>query len=268
MPSLALYEVGGCIRDEILGLKTKDIDFCVEVEGFGTYNGFSDQGGLTAAFKYMIDTLTERGYTVFHEEPEKATIRAKFPKGHPLSKLSADFVLCREEGPYLDGRTPSWVRLGTLATDLARRDFTVNAMCRAISDDGRRGEVIDQHDGLWDLSIKRLRFVGDPMDRLRQDGLRVLRAIRFRITKGFVFDQSVRDTLADPIVAKMLSGVSVDRRREELERCFHYDTLGTLDVIDHEISVELRDAMFEGSLRLSATQKRDMVHSPGGRATK
>lgn len=261
MPSMALYEVGGCIRDELLGLDTKDIDFCCEVVGLGS--GVHGEEAVLRAYRYMADSLLEQGFRPFVDNPEHVTLRARFPKGHPMEHLTADFVLCRQEGPYLDGRRPSYVKVGTLRDDLARRDFTVNAMARPISPDGTRGDIVDFFDGKWDLEVRRLRFVGDPMDRLREDGLRILRAIRFKITKGFEFDQSIRDVLQDPEVWRLLGGVSEDRRREELERCLHFDTLGTLDLICHDLAPELLAEMFAGSLRLSATQKRDMVHSAG-----
>lgn len=262
MPSMALYEVGGCIRDEILGIASKDIDFSVEVAGLGS--GKNGPEAVQRAYQYMADTLKERGYEVFVEHPDKATLRAKFPKGHPLRTISsADFVLCRQEGPYLDGRHPSYVKVGTLYDDLARRDFSVNAMARSISDDGERGEIFDPFGGQSDCGIKRLRFVGEPMDRLREDGLRALRAIRFKITKGFEWDVETRAAVISPEVADLLAGVSEDRRREELERCFHHDTIGTLDVLCHDLPYETLQAIFAGKLRLSATQKKDMVHANG-----
>src|SRR4051812_41685083 len=85
----------------------------------------------------------------------------------------------RGEGPYLDGRRPSSVTfLDDLEGDLARRDFTVNAIAwDPLSDDLR-----DPFDGVRDLRCRRLRAVGDPIARFGEDGLRPLRAVRFACT--------------------------------------------------------------------------------------
>jgi tRNA nucleotidyltransferase/poly(A) polymerase len=99
------------------------------------------------------------------------------------------------------------------------------------------------------------------MTRLREDGLRALRAIRFKITKGFEFHDSVREALRDPEVPSLLAGTSVERRREELEKCFHHDTLATLELLANDLPFGLKEAVFSGNLRLSATQKRDFVHA-------
>lgn len=255
---IRLYEVGGCVRDVILGLKPHDWDYSVEISGVNPLS-------VGEAFDAMELYLEAFDFEIFVENPEHGTIRARFPRGDRdknLKARTADFVLCRKDGPSSDGRRPDYVEVGTLEDDLNRRDFTVNALAVPVNVAGEQaGNVIDLHNGVWDLSIRRLRFVGDPMDRLREDGLRILRALRFKITKDFEFDQSIRDVLQEPEVAELLAGTSVERRREELERCFHHDTLATVDLIAHDISVELREALFSGSLRLSATQRRDFVHA-------
>lgn len=249
--TIALYEIGGSVRDALMGLRTKDLDFAVEITGIKD---------VPTAFDAMRNYLNEAGFKIFVETPEYATIRALFPRGHPMERLTADFVLCRKDGPSSDGRRPDYVEVGTLYDDQARRDFRCNSAARLITEDGIQGTLIDPFHGAYDIEIGRLSFVGDPMDRIREDGLRILRAIRFKITKGFEFDQGIRDALADPESAELLSGTSAERRREELEKCCHHDTIGTIDLLCHDISPVLRDAIFNG-LRLSATQKRDFVHA-------
>ena len=83
-----IFEVGGSIRDGILGLKSKDRDFCVE----------------TDSFESMRNIIVNLGGKVFLETPEHFTIRANVPQ-----LGSADYVLCRKEGEYTDGRHPDWV---------------------------------------------------------------------------------------------------------------------------------------------------------------
>jgi len=121
------FEVGGCLRDEFKGIPSKDVDFAVEAP----------------SFEAMRDELIEDGFEIFEERPEFFTIRAKVPKGNPLEDRTrvADFVMCRKDGPSSDGRRPDFVEPGTIFDDLARRDFTVNAIARnAIT-----GEIIDPH---------------------------------------------------------------------------------------------------------------------------
>ena len=110
-----IYQVGGSLRDECLGRPCKDFDFSVEAP----------------SYEAMREHLVQDGYTIFLEKPEYLTIRARFPKGHPQERVCADFVLCRKDGFYSDGRRPDTVEPGTIYDDLARRDFTMNAMARA-----------------------------------------------------------------------------------------------------------------------------------------
>lgn len=264
----SVYEVGGCVRDELLGVPTKDYDYAVDLSEHRLSDGHTIHT-IPAAFVLMRRYLQNAGFEIFVESPEYATIRARFPRGDrpkSLKPITADFVLCRKDGPSSDGRRPDYVEVGTLADDLARRDFTVNALARPVDIyTGARGSaIIDYHDGLNDLNLRRLRFVGDPMERLREDGLRALRAIRFKITKGFEFHDSTREALRDPETPSLLAGTSVERRREELERCFHHDTLATLEMLANDLPLGLKEAIFSGSLRLSATQKRDFVHAQTG----
>src|SRR4051812_36297006 len=109
-----LYEVGGHVRDSLLGIKSKDIDFAVEAE----------------SFMELFNWLNAQKFDIFLITEEYGTIRARFPKGHVNAGLTADFVLCRKDGNYSDGRRPDSVSPGTIFDDLARRDFTVNAMAR------------------------------------------------------------------------------------------------------------------------------------------
>lgn len=233
----AFFEVGGCVRDELLGLPTKDVDFAV----------------VAPSFDAMRDALTAERFTIHTENPEFFTIRCGVPAGHRLRERckDADFVWARVDGPSSDGRRPDWVRSGTLADDLARRDFTVNAMAR---DMAGSGEIIDPHGGREDLAHMTLRFVGDPVRRLQEDGLRVLRGLRFIVTKGFTLAPGHDDIFASHLAADMLAKVSTERIREELERMLAHDTPHTLRLL-HSFPMLTRVMFDGGSLRLSATMK-------------
>lgn len=234
--TLRFYEVGGCVRDELLGIDVKDVDFAVEAPDFET----------------MESELDAMGFRIFLSTPEFLTIRAGVPKDHPLRTRTkdADFVMCRADGPTADGRRPEFVTPGTIFDDLARRDFTVNAIARDCETD----ELLDPFDGLADLRTMTLRFVGDPMDRIREDGLRVLRGFRFMITKGLRPAPETDRVLRSPEAAEMLHCVSIERVREELVKMFAADTLESMGLLVG-LPAEHQAAIFRDGLRLLPTLK-------------
>jgi len=234
--TVKFYEVGGCVRDDLLGLGSKDVDFvCV-----------------APSFEAMENYLRSEKFTLFLVQPDFGTIRCRVPNAHPLSSRCkvADFVLARKDGPTADGRRPEYTEPGTLADDLARRDFTVNALARCPG----TGYIIDHHGGLEDLENRRLRFVGDPMERIREDGLRVLRGWRFHITKALVPTLDTFEALTSDEAAEMLACVSLERVRDELEKMFAYDNLATLKLLS-ELSDAAKAAVFRAPLRLKPTLK-------------
>lgn len=225
--TIQIYKVGGAVRDEFLGVKSKDIDFAVEAPSYDA----------------MRDYIAERG-KIFLEKPEFFTIRAK------LDGVDADFVLCRKEHGYTDGRRPDLVTAGDIYDDLSRRDFTVNAMAIRMSD----GEIFDPHCGKADLSDRMLRCVGAAEERFTEDSLRMLRAIRFSITKGFELEYEIKACLKDPTMVSLLANVSKERIREELNRTMKFDTLATLKMFERFPA--LRDVVFsDRSLWFEATNK-------------
>lgn len=226
--NVRLYKVGGCVRDELLGIPSKDIDYAVECSSFETME------------KYIV----ENGGRIFLSKPEYFTIRAK------LNGIDADFVLCRKEYGYSDGRRPDKVEVGTIFDDLARRDFTVNAIAEVVPPKGMfvdfKPALVDPHGGIEDLKNMTLRCVGNPIDRFNEDSLRIMRAIRFSITKGFAMDSSVANALWNPDVVKKLANVSKERIREELLRCFKHNTLKTIATLEYYPMV--RDIVFDDNI--------------------
>ena len=221
------FEVGGAVRDQLLGVDSKDVDFvCVanDPEQFVT---------ATDAFESLHQFVENQGFKVFLSTPEFLTLRAQVPNGHVLKQRTnvADFVLARKDGPSSDGRRPDFVLPGSLHDDLSRRDFTVNAMAL----DPVSGDLIDPFNGQDDLKQRTLRFVGDPLQRLREDGLRLLRALRFSVTKGFVLHVDTlgvfRELEVQGQFSELLCGVSVERQREELTKMFRHDTMQTLQTL-------------------------------------
>lgn len=235
-------EVGGAVRDSLLGLDSKDVDFVAVPTEF-----FIDAGD---AFTALVAHLKEQGFKVFLETPQFFTVRAQVPEGHPLRQRTtvADFVLARKDGPSSDGRRPDFVFPGTLMDDLERRDFTVNAMARL------NGELIDPFGGQMDLKKNILRFVGDPKERIAEDGLRVMRAMRFRVTKGFHLGVDTWSAIDSDFAAEMLMKVSIERIREELEKMFFADTLQSMEFLTR-FSKPIQNAIFRDGLRLMPTLK-------------
>ena len=144
------YIVGGCVRDNLLGLTPNDYDMCTNALPEETEEIFSDHRLVLAGKKHgTIGVITEGGVI--------------------------EITTFRTEGNYTDNRHPEWVKfMPRIEDDLARRDFTVNAMAFSPT----RG-LADPFGGQKDLKNKILRAVGDPAQRFREDSLRILRGARF-----------------------------------------------------------------------------------------
>ena len=146
----AAYAVGGCVRDSLLGLEPSDFDLCTSALPEQTEEVFSDQRLVLAGKKHGTITVV-------------------------TSSDMVEITTFRTEGDYLDNRHPEWVKFVTDVTgDLARRDFTINAMAWS----PYRG-FADPFGGQEDLKNHVLRAVGDPEQRFREDSLRILRGARF-----------------------------------------------------------------------------------------
>ena len=123
-----------------------------------------------------------------------------------------DVATFRREGPYLDGRRPSFVEYATLEEDVRRRDFTVNALLF----DPLDGSVVDLVGGRDDLAARRIRTVGDPETRFAEDHLRMLRAIRLAAELDFIIDEQTFQAIRAH--APAIARVSAERIRDELLR--------------------------------------------------
>jgi tRNA nucleotidyltransferase/poly(A) polymerase len=215
---MKIYNVGGSVRDKLMGLEPKDLDYVVVLDDINL--------SVEEGFKKMEDFLIKEGYTIWLSTPEMVTIRAKFPVGHKF-KGDADFVLARKElGYQSDSRRPRVV-LGLLIDDLARRDFTVNAMA-----EDEDGNIIDPFNGRKDLKRMVLETPLPSLITLRDDPLRLLRAFRFHVTKGFEMSRELKLAMRDPsVMNKLETVVSQERIREELEKMFKFDTIKTFSLI-------------------------------------
>lgn len=172
--------VGGCVRDFLMGRAPVDIDITTSATPEEMKRVFADQKTVETGIKH--GTLT----VVLHGTPYEVTTY-------------------RVDGEYADHRHPEAVVFTeTLAEDLARRDFTVNAMCYS-PDHG----LTDLYGGREDLEGRIIRAVGDPQRRFEEDALRILRGLRFSATLGFAIEKKTAAAMKK--CASLLSFVSAER---------------------------------------------------------
>lgn len=245
---MKMFLVGGAVRDKLMGKDPKDLDFTVVLED-------TDLSFSAGPFETMVANLELQGFKIFRKPDgsivgaEHLTARARFPKGHIHERLGGDFVLARKESGYSDGRHPDSVEPGTLFDDLARRDFRMNA----IAQDVETGEIIDPFNGRADIIQSVIRAVGDPKERMMEDSLRVLRALRFKIQLGFGIAPNLDDMLFDTDVLRALRNVSDERKMDELNKMFRADSIRTLRLLNHYYA--LGGVVFAGKVNLEATMK-------------
>jgi tRNA nucleotidyltransferase/poly(A) polymerase len=226
---MKVYEVGGCIRDRLMGRDASDIDFAVEFQ--------PDDKDNSDPFETMQDALVEFGFEIFKSDPKLLSLRARFPKNEKWEAfllrnnypqgLTGDFVLCRKEGEYTDGRRPNTVEPGTIFDDLARRDFTVNAIAMDVA----TREMVDPHNGRQDIEDRVLRWVGDGEERATEDGLRLLRGIRFMVTHGLVPDEVTARAFEAEFSADKIMGQKKERIYEELKKMFNKNSLKSIQTL-------------------------------------
>jgi tRNA nucleotidyltransferase/poly(A) polymerase len=226
-----LFTVGGCIRDKLLGLKSKDIDFTFVCEDSQTVEG---------GWIEMRNWMKINGFEIFLETPDCFTIRAKFPKDHKNAGLVADFVMARKEVGYTYGTRRPILELGTLEDDLIRRDFTLNAMA-----EDEDGNLIDLFGGQEDLKAGILRTPLPAGQTMMDDPLRFLRALRFSITKGFSIHTDIFKAMEQSdIKEKLRVTVSAERIREEVFKMMKHDTVKSLKLL-HQVDQEFLPGFIE-----------------------
>lgn len=228
------YEVGGKVRDEILGLQSKDVDYVAvpKEELLATVEKAEDMFSMLESF------LRVEKFEIFLITPDCFTIRAKFPADHKYSGV-ADFVMARKEIGYIPGTRTPIVKPGTLFDDLQRRDFTLNALAK-----DEDGTIIDFFGGLQALKEKTLITPLPTRETFDDDPLRILRAIRFYITKGFDISGTIYACIKYYDYETKMGVVSTERIREELFKCFKHDTLRTIKILEE--FPELKRYIFKG----------------------
>lgn len=179
------YCVGGCVRDALLGLQPKDFDICTSALPQQIINCFPNEKVLKTGIKHGTVTLLLQG------EPFELTT-------------------FRIDGDYTDNRHPDQVEfVSSIAEDLRRRDFTVNAMAYS----PKRG-LVDLFGGQQDLKDKRIRGVGNTAKRFEEDGLRILRALRFAARYNFTLEEKTSKAVIEK--KHLLNRIAKERIYKEL----------------------------------------------------
>ncbi|MDR3673383.1 MAG: HD domain-containing protein [Holophaga sp.] len=196
-PDAQLAVVGGVVRDRLLGRAGGDWDLATALLP-GVVLERAQAAGLRA-----IPTGLQHGTVTLMEAGQ-----------------AFELTTFRGDGAYLDGRRPESVVLGlTLEQDLARRDFTINAMAlpaEALEREDWQAFLVDPFGGRRDLEARLIRAVGDPLLRFREDGLRCLRACRFQAQLGFAIEPGT--LAAIPPCLGVAAKVAVERAMVELTK--------------------------------------------------
>lgn len=179
------YIVGGCVRDMILGKKPFDFDI--------TTNALPEK--IVSLFEHTICTGLKHG-----------TVTVMID-GQPI-----EVTTYRTEGGYSDSRHPDSVRfVNRLEDDLARRDFTVNAICY-----NPKVGIVDPFGGIKDIDARMLRAVGEPDVRFKEDALRIMRLLRFCASLRFEIEPHTLESAVEN--AHLLEKVSRERIAVELKK--------------------------------------------------
>ncbi len=181
------YLVGGCVRDLLRGVEPHDWDICTSALPEETEKCFAGRRILGTGLKHGTVTVLVEG------EPYEITTY-------------------RREGPYSDRRRPDYVRfVPDLAEDLARRDFTMNAIAMDLD-----GNLRDPFGGAEDIKAGLIRCVGEPDLRFQEDGLRVMRALRFAAVFGYEIEAHTARAIHEN--RAMLDRVAAERINAELRK--------------------------------------------------
>ena len=176
------FFAGGCVRDQLRGKQPIDYDIATDARPNQVIKLFKKTIAVGKAFG-VIKVL--------------------------IGGFEFEITTFRSEGPYRDGRHPSKVTFTDLAHDVQRRDFTINGMAT----DPLKRKIIDLVHGRQDLKKKIVRAIGDPLQRFREDKLRMLRAVRFATELNFTIEPKTKGAIKKTV--RQISQVSAERIREE-----------------------------------------------------
>lgn len=185
------YLVGGCVRDLLMDREPKDWDIATNARP-------------EEVQKLFPESVYENAF---------GTVGVKTGSGDSATAL-VEVTTYRLEGKYTDKRHPDEIRFAkTIGEDLARRDFTVNALALNLSS-SQDDNIVDLFGGKEDLKNKIIRAVGNPRERFQEDALRLMRAVRFMAQLGFAIESDTETAVKEQV--GLLEFISKERVRDEL----------------------------------------------------
>ena len=185
------YVVGGFVRDYYLGKISDDIDICTNAK---------------------IDDIRNIFDNIISIDDNYGAIAIEY-KG-----IYCEITTFRKDVIYRNNRKPIVEYVDTLAEDLIRRDFTINTLCM-----DKDLNIIDLFNAKTDIDNKIIRSVGNPFDKINEDILRILRAIRLATILIFNIDKQLKDAIIKH--KHLLKNLSYERKREELDKIFSSDNV-------------------------------------------
>jgi len=185
------YLVGGCIRDLLLGHKPKDFDIATSATPEQVHKTFKRSRLIGRRFRLVHIMFSSRKYI------EVATFRSG------KVKTASDGAIVRDN------------LYGTLKEDAFRRDFSVNGLYYDI----QKSQVIDYVDGLEALNNSEIRMIGKPVERFKEDPVRMIRAIRFKVKLGATIDSKISKSITNQ--AHLLANIPAARLYDECIKLFH-----------------------------------------------
>ncbi|MBP5520686.1 MAG: HD domain-containing protein [Treponema sp.] len=182
------YLVGGAVRDMFMKVSAHDWDIATN----------ATPQDVISLFKFVVPTGIEHGTVTVHF------------KGNEI-----EVTTFRTESGYSDGRHPDSINYAaTIQEDLARRDFTMNAIAASLED----GLIVDPYGGEQDIKKKLIRTVGNAHERFMEDGLRPIRAIRFASKLGFCIENNTYSEIFKKEIKEKTASISIERFRDEFEK--------------------------------------------------
>lgn len=218
------YLVGGCVRDMLRCKTPKDYDITTSATPEQIESVFNNEQIIETGIKHGTVTVMIDG-------------------------VGYEITTFRIDGDYSDGRHPDSVKFAkTIEEDLGRRDFTINAMAY----NKERG-FVDPYNGFWHLHCETIRCVGNPVLRFQEDGLRILRAMRFACVFGYNIDEDTAYGMR--VCKKKLECVSKERIRAELDKMISTYKFGDIMMKFSDILVEIIPELDNLTGNISYTEK-------------
>lgn len=194
------FIVGGCVRDSIIGLKPNDYDITTSAKPNEIMNIFKNEKIIETGIKHGTVTLIKNG-------------------------IEYEITTYRIDGEYNDNRRPDFVEFtNDINKDLQRRDFTINAIAY-----NHRIGIVDTFDGIDDIHKKIIKTVGKADDRFNEDGLRIIRAVRFSCKLGFDIEKDTLTSIYKNI--NLIKNVSIERIQNEFNKILLSDSPENLYIL-------------------------------------